>query len=201
MIPRVKSVCAALAIAACDAPEVQERMGVLQPCDIGEGFDECPDAPAVVEYTDGDESGTGEGASTGVDIEEADDTSPMPDVIEGDPVQGCWGETTPWYQSYSLMLPVESCHYPSSDGAVPWVGTAGKTYLFYNNSAARIGYRNFKVVDCSPGNGNSVVITVQYSQFYSTNDAHCQNGLGDDAAFVDRGGSSAITSLTPLIGD
>lgn len=28
-----------------------------------------------------------------------------------------------------------------------------------------------------------------------------QSGVGDDSAFVDRGGSSALTSLTPLIGD
>lgn len=210
MTPRIKFVCAFLVLAACDAPEIQERMGVLHPCSVGDGLDECPDDPSLAEYTDSDASGAsggtaegsaGEGGSTGTGTGEVAETSPMPDVVAGDPAQGCWGETIPWYQSYSLILPVTSCHHPSSDGDVLWVGTAGKTYLFYNNSAARIGYRNFKVVDCGPGAGKSTVITVQYSQFYGTNDAQCQSGLGDDTAFVDRGGSSAITSLTPLIGD
>lgn len=144
----------------------------------------------------------GEGGGGG-----APDPAPMAEVLEGGGAPqlplGCSGETIPWYQIYELDFPVESCHYATPDGAVPWVGTTGRTDLFYNVSAARIGYRDYIVVACGSDEDDVTVITVGYSQFYSTNDAHClviDSGLGGDTAYVD-GYKGALTSLSPLIGD
>jgi hypothetical protein len=142
--------------------------------------------------------------------EDGGDPGPMSDELErgdGDALVlplGCPGETIPWYQTYEVQLAVESCHFASPEGAIPWVGTTGQSNLYYNISAARIGYRIFTVVACGADENGDLFLTVHNSQFYSTNDAHCivtTSGLGDDTSFVDRIGSSAITSLTPLIGD
>jgi hypothetical protein len=195
----INSVITCLALTACDDPRIAARMGALHSCADDAGSPEC----TADEATDGDASGAGESdgdAGTTLDPGDTDDgaSSGHDPATGGDPQppSGCWGETIPWYQPYVLYVPVESCHFASPEGAVPWVGTSGQTALFYNISAARIGHRNFTAVDCAQAGDPGTFLTVQYSQFYSASDTLC-----DDIAFVDRTGSSALTSLTPLIGD